>query len=47
MHHTLTAALARSRECELRAVVRRPDRLMARALQLQAETPPGRATHHS
>lgn len=47
MHHTLTAALAYSRERELRTVVRRPDRLMARVLQLQEETPRSRPTHRS
>ena len=39
MHHTLTTVLASSRERELRTVVRRPDRLMARVLELQAHSP--------
>ena len=33
MHPTLTAELARSRERELRTLVRRPDLLMARELR--------------
>ena len=47
MHHTLTTVLATSRERELRTVVRRPDRLMARVLELQADTPPRRRATHS
>ena len=50
MHHTLNAALADSRERELRTVVRRPDRLMAHALELEGATPPSlreRRTHHT
>ena len=39
MHHSLTTVLATSRERELRTVVRRPDRLMARVLELQAHSP--------
>lgn len=34
MFHTLTAVLASSRERELRAIVNRPDRLMAHELEL-------------
>ena len=45
MHHSLTTVLATSRERELRTVVRRPDRLMAHVLELQADTPPRRRTH--
>ena len=45
MNTTLTTVLATSRERELRTVVRRPDRLMAHVLELQADTPPRRRTH--
>ena len=38
MHHDLSTALAGSRERELRTVVRRPDRLMAHALELELDT---------
>lgn len=38
MHHSLAAALASSRE--LRSVVRRPDRLMSRAAELEQDTAP-------
>ena len=44
MNTTLTTVLATSRERELRTVVRRPDRLMARVLELQAGPPPRRRT---
>jgi len=44
MNHSLTTVLATSRERELRTVVRRPDRLMARVLELEADTPPRRRT---
>lgn len=37
MHHALTATLASSREREIRTAVRRPERLMARLLELQKE----------
>lgn len=47
MHHTLTTVLATSRERELRTVVRRPDRLLARVLELEAETPPRRRASRS
>ena len=47
MHHTLTTVLAASRERELRTVVRRPERLMARVLELEADTPPSRRTTRS
>ena len=40
MNTTLTTVLATSRERELRTVVRRPDRLMARVLELEVDTPP-------
>lgn len=42
MHPTLTTVLATSRERELRTVVRRPDRLMARVLELEADPPASR-----
>ncbi|MDZ5662714.1 hypothetical protein SFC79_13145 [Nocardioides sp. S-58] len=44
MHHDLSAALAGSRERELRTVVRRPDHLMAHALELalDGDVPPSR-----
>jgi hypothetical protein len=45
MNATLTTVLATSRERELRTVVRRPDRLMARVLELQAHPPTSRRTH--
>jgi len=45
MNTTLTTVLATSRERELRTVVRRPDRLMARVLELEVDTPPRRRTH--
>ena len=45
MNTTLTTVLATSRERELRTVVRRPDRLMAHVLELQADMPPRRRTH--
>jgi hypothetical protein len=35
MHHVLNAALASSRERELRTVARRPDHLMSRLLELE------------
>jgi hypothetical protein len=44
VHHTLTTVLATSRERELRTVVRRPDRLMARVLELEANPSPSRRT---
>jgi hypothetical protein len=47
MQHTLTTALATSRERELRTVVRRPDRLMARVLELEANPSPSRRAPHS
>lgn len=47
MHHTLTTVLATSRERELRTVVRRPDRLMARVLELEANPPPRRRAPRS
>ena len=47
MHHSLTTVLATSRERELRTVVRRPDRLMARVLELQAHAPTSRRTRRS
>ena len=47
MHQSLTTVLATSRERELRTVVRRPDRLMARVLELQADPPHRRRTPHS
>ena len=47
MHHTLTSVLATSREREMRAVVRRPDRLMARVLELQAHSPTSRRRQRS
>ena len=47
MHHSLATVLATSRERELRTVVRRPDRLMARVLELQAHPPTSRRTHRS
>jgi hypothetical protein len=37
MHHALNITLASSRERELRTVVRRPDRVMARLLELEKE----------
>jgi hypothetical protein len=46
MQHTLTTVLATSRERELRTVVRRPDRLMARVLELEANPPPRRRAPH-
>jgi hypothetical protein len=42
VHHSLTTVLAASRELELRTVVRRPDRLMARVLELEASPPASR-----
>jgi len=39
MNDTLTTVLATSRERELRTVVRRPDRLMARVLELSRRRP--------
>ncbi|MCY4725497.1 hypothetical protein NYO98_04330 [Nocardioides sp. STR2] len=45
MNATLTTVLATSRERELRTVVRRPDRLMARLLELEGHAPPRRRTH--
>ena len=45
MNATLTTVLAASRERELRTVVRRPDRLMARVLELDGDTPPRRRLH--
>ena len=42
MHPTLTTVLATSREREPRTVVRRPDRLMARVLELEADPPASR-----
>ena len=47
MNTTLTTVLATSRERELRTVVGRPDRLMARVLELEADTPPRRGTHRT
>ena len=47
MHHTLTTVLASSRERELRTVVRRPDRLMARVLELEAHPSSSRRAPHS
>jgi hypothetical protein len=41
MHHTFSATLADSRQRELSALARRPDHLMARALEL-ADAAPGR-----
>ena len=35
MHHALSTTLASARERELRTVVRRPERLMARLLELE------------
>ncbi|WP_416956637.1 hypothetical protein ACNKF0_06040 [Nocardioides sp. T5] len=46
MHHSLTTVLATSRERELRTVVRRPDRLMAHVLELEADAPPRRRATH-
>jgi hypothetical protein len=37
MHHELNITLASSRERELRTVVRRPERLMTRLLELEKE----------
>ena len=46
MNHTLNEAIAGSRERELRTVVRRPDRLMAHALDLEiAATQSSRSRH--
>ena len=47
MHHLLYTALADTRERELRTVVRRPDRLMAHALELEGDTPPSRRLRRS
>ena len=47
MNTTLTTVLATSRERELRTVVRRPDRLMARVLELEADTTHSRRATHS
>lgn len=37
MHHALSTMLATSRERELRTLVRTPERLMARVLELEEE----------
>jgi len=37
MHHALSTTLASSRERELRTVVRRPEHLMSRLLELEKE----------
>ncbi len=47
MQHTLTTVLATSRERELRTVVRRPDLLMARVLELEANPAPSRRAPRS
>ena len=47
MHHSIATVLATSRERELRTVVRRPDRLMAHVLELQAHPPKSRRTPRS
>jgi hypothetical protein len=47
MHHLLYTALADTRERELRTVVRRPDRLMARVLELVDDAPPRRGARRS
>ena len=47
MHQSLATVLATSRERELRTVVRRPDRLMARVLELQAHPPTRRRAPRS
>ena len=41
MHHHLSAELANDRERELRSLVHRPERLMARELELARGRTPG------